>query len=81
MRLHYQQGRKGNVQPESGIPRRRVYSRLCNRKSPLGVVQYSQILTILPQTENYIILMRMPFLVDLKDHEKPGNHQWYVSNL
>ncbi|KAM5376886.1 hypothetical protein ACJZ2D_005230 [Fusarium nematophilum] len=28
-------------------------------------------------TENYVILMRMPFLVDLKDHEKPGNHQWY----
>ncbi|KAJ3543879.1 hypothetical protein NM208_g3341 [Fusarium decemcellulare] len=28
-------------------------------------------------TENYVILMRMPFLVDYKDHEKPGKHQWY----
>ncbi|KAF9776959.1 hypothetical protein IL306_004786, partial [Fusarium sp. DS 682] len=28
-------------------------------------------------TENYIVLMRMPFLVDLKDHEQPGKHQYY----
>ncbi|KAM0414645.1 hypothetical protein ACHAPT_013516 [Fusarium lateritium] len=30
-------------------------------------------------TENYVVLMRMPFMVDYKDHEKPGKHQWYVS--
>lgn len=24
------------------------------------------------------MLMRMPFLVDLKGHEKAGNHQWLV---
>ncbi|EMR72786.1 putative lignostilbene dioxygenase protein [Eutypa lata UCREL1] len=29
------------------------------------------------QTDNYVILMRMPFLTDIKDIEKPGNHQWY----
>ncbi|KXH45761.1 isoeugenol monooxygenase [Colletotrichum nymphaeae SA-01] len=28
-------------------------------------------------TRNYIVLTRMPFTVDLKDIEKPGNHQWY----
>ncbi|OQV06216.1 hypothetical protein CLAIMM_10820 [Cladophialophora immunda] len=28
-------------------------------------------------TENYIILYRIPFVVDTRDIEKPGNHQWY----
>ncbi|KAJ5201059.1 hypothetical protein N7449_005862 [Penicillium cf. viridicatum] len=28
-------------------------------------------------TDNYIIIMRMPFIIDYKDVEKPGNHQWY----
>ncbi|RSM03388.1 hypothetical protein CDV31_010522 [Fusarium ambrosium] len=28
-------------------------------------------------TENYVVLMRMPFMVDYKDHEKPGKHQYY----
>ncbi|KAI8716932.1 hypothetical protein NCS52_00987800 [Fusarium sp. LHS14.1] len=28
-------------------------------------------------TKNYVVLMRMPFMVDYKDHEKPGKHQWY----
>ncbi|EED13423.1 cartenoid oxygenase, putative [Talaromyces stipitatus ATCC 10500] len=30
-------------------------------------------------TKNYIILMRMPYIVDLKDIEKKGNHQWYYN--
>ncbi|KAK1699822.1 carotenoid oxygenase [Colletotrichum godetiae] len=30
-----------------------------------------------PNTRNYIVLTRMPFTIDLKDLEKPGNHQWY----
>ncbi|CAG9977403.1 unnamed protein product [Clonostachys byssicola] len=28
-------------------------------------------------TRNYIVITRMPFVVDLTDVEKPGNHQWY----
>ncbi|OAL38047.1 hypothetical protein AYO20_02499 [Fonsecaea nubica] len=28
-------------------------------------------------TENYIILCRMPFIVDTKNVEEPGKHQWY----
>ncbi|KAH0841806.1 Lignostilbene-alpha,beta-dioxygenase isozyme I [Fonsecaea pedrosoi] len=28
-------------------------------------------------TENYIILYRMPFIVDTKNVEEPGKHQWY----
>ncbi|KAM0331471.1 hypothetical protein ACHAQA_003147 [Verticillium albo-atrum] len=28
-------------------------------------------------TENYIVIMRMPFINDVKDIEKNGRHQWY----
>ncbi|KAI8206820.1 hypothetical protein KHU50_012320 [Colletotrichum sp. SAR 10_65] len=28
-------------------------------------------------TRNYIVITRMPFVVDLTDVEKPGNHQYY----
>lgn len=49
----------------------------CAVVRPPPLRQYHETRTDMPpQTRNYIIIMRMPYMVDLTDIEKPGNHQW-----